>query len=263
MRGWRTKLPIDCAQPLPTDLYSATFHGRGVWWSMRTVANLEDARAQMGIIVGLAADVGRRNPADCPPPPRTFNILAFGSRKSKRVCHSSFAGETNAYCTGSDWGQAAAQQVAELDPKGQLPPVDIYSDCYSLVEASRSGYKPDQRTLWISLQQIRTDLEDEMVRSLGFVPTMMQLANGLTKWEEQEDAFCMMERVYPADGGAEVARLKPHGVSAAVMADAQLQVEADADAAGVAQRAVTASWLTGMWGLTRAGLRYSVCRRPW
>jgi len=162
-----------------------------------SVANRDDARAQIGWMVLLTTDTGTDYPAanDCV-------LLQYSSNASRKVCRSSFAGELNGNVEGAEAAEAIQYQIWEIMPDTAPIPIDVFTDSHSVFDGSKSNKRPDSKTAWIDIQWLRIELVDKRLRSLQWIPSEWNFADGLTKWFGREippSMYQLFSQVYFED----------------------------------------------------------------
>ena len=149
-----------------------------------------------GAIVAIAEDShgGRLHPVE------------YYSRKQRRVCRSTFAAELNgavdafetARLISITWSSiympgSTAEQIKTAEFAGKLPmPVDLYIDCYSILDSLKQEQvrTPAESTLILVLLSLKESLCSGMLRTLIWLDTRDQLADGLTKGAISRKALC-------------------------------------------------------------------------
>ena len=109
-------------------------------------------------------------------------VIGWTSRKIKRVVRSTFSGELLQQSEGLDsviWTQGMLKEMTGLEL-----PIDMYTDCQSLVDSLSSlRLRPKEKRLTVELSLLREAQNNKQVRSISHISTKFMLADGLTKDE--------------------------------------------------------------------------------
>ena len=105
--------------------------------------------------------------------------LSWQSRKLKRVVKSTLAAETLALLDCAKAAVFLSSVMFELT-KHRVP-IKCYVDSKSLVESLHSSRLVDDKQLRIDMAVLKDMMDQNEITSVSWVPTVHQLANGLTK----------------------------------------------------------------------------------
>jgi len=141
-------------------------------WTDAAFANMPGSRSQSGNVIVITA-------ATCPGTMVMGNLLSYQSHRIKRVCRSTFTGETLATVSAVDDGQYL-QSVLE-DWLSMTIPMELRTDCASLAEhLAKLDSAPMEKRLKIDLDGLREDVSAGRY-SVVWCDTRIMVADPLTK----------------------------------------------------------------------------------
>jgi hypothetical protein len=113
-------------------------------------------------------------------------VISWRSNKHRRVLRSTFSAELLSATTAFDEASWTTMLFQEIVTGGQVEdrkvPIDIRTDCASLVDSTRSlRIQATEKRLYNEIWTLREALESGELRSLEFVESSMMVADGLTK----------------------------------------------------------------------------------
>ena len=142
-----------------------------IGFSDASFANNAEFSSQPGYICLLADDSGSVVP------------IYFKSYKSRRVTRSVMAGKVIAF---SDLFDVAATLSDELQAVlGKKVPVQLFTDSKSLFDVISRGTRTSEKRMMLDIAAAREGFRDKIISDIGFVRSLKNLADGLTKQMKQ------------------------------------------------------------------------------
>ena len=132
-----------------------------------SLGNLENFGTQHGYVVLLANENGQTN------------LVDWASRKLKRVAHSTLTAETLGVVAAVD--AAIHSQNLWKHISGQEIPIDVITDCKSLVDSVRSTKPVSEKALIPTVQSLRDRLRLREINSISHILTSENYADAMTK----------------------------------------------------------------------------------
>lgn len=111
--------------------------------------------------------------------PCNAHLLAWRSWRLKRVAISSLSAECQALLVGANMSMWL--QEAIYFAYGVRLPIDLRTDCKSLVENLATTHSVEDVRVSVQLQDLKSDLEDGIYRSIRHICGITNPADGLTK----------------------------------------------------------------------------------
>ena len=156
--------PVDIFFPTDLNLSSC----RIVVFSDASHANLPDRGSQGAHVIFLCDENGH------------YSLLAWQSRRIKRVVNSTLAAECLAAVEASDAAIALNHLLCSMLGRSPLP-LSVFSDNKSLVDNVHSTTAVDNKRLQIDIGILREDLLQNNINEFRWIETGLNVANSLTK----------------------------------------------------------------------------------
>ena len=157
--------PVSLFFPSDFDLESC----RIVTFSDASHANLPD-RGSQGAYVSFIVDKSG-----------SYSVLAWRSKKIKRVVNNTLAAECLAAVDASEASIASSTLLSEMLGFQESIPISLMCDSKNLVDSIHSSTPVDSKRLQIDIGILRCDLEQHSIEEIRWVQNGIQAANCLTK----------------------------------------------------------------------------------
>jgi hypothetical protein len=153
--------------PQPIQLLS---YGDAAW------ANLPAGGSQGGHLTIITTDGNLKRVGE----DRSAAIIMWKSVRIKRVVRSTFTGELLEQSNAMDSAVWIARLIEEIT--NHPIPVDMLTDCQSLVDKTRSlKVSVEEKRNLVDIHAIREAIESLQIRSLSHIGNQEMIADGLTK----------------------------------------------------------------------------------
>lgn len=146
-------------------------------YSDASFGNVSEGRTQIGYCIRMKDMTGNY----CP--------LLWKSKVAKRVVSSTLSAETLSMVEAIEWGEYIKYLWEELTNKNTSDIIDIIAmtDCKSLRDSIKSTKGVKNRILRIELANLKEKMENKIIKSVEWVNSRLQLADGLTKKDNRKN----------------------------------------------------------------------------
>ena len=155
--------------------------------------NLDQGRSQAGHLVMIAEeDSAGTAPVSIQAGDATFltrdikvALMSWKSSRHRRVVRSTFSAEllasTNSFDSASWFASLFAEMTTGVQVRNEIP-IDLRTDCENLVANTKSlRIQATEKRLYGEIWALREALESSEIRTFKHVPTVLMVADGLTK----------------------------------------------------------------------------------
>src|SRR6201990_198253 len=146
-------------------------------YSDASFGNVSEGRTQIGYCIRMKDMTG-----NCCP-------LLWKSKVAKRVVSSTLSAETLSMVEAKEWGEYIKYLWEELTNINTSDNIEIIAmtDCKSLRDSVKSTKGVKNRILRIELANLKEKLENRIIKSIEWVNSRLQIADGLTKKDNRKN----------------------------------------------------------------------------